>query len=61
MGAGGPYANLFDNAEDTLTLQRVQCFDFEGLDKYPLLLAPLLFYVSIARVRRSRTRRPWVS
>ena len=42
---GGPYANLFDNAEDTLTLQRVQCFDFEGLDKYPLLLAPLLFYV----------------
>jgi type IV secretory pathway VirB4 component len=42
---GGPYANLFDNVEDTLTLQRVQCFDFEGLDKYPLLLAPLLFYV----------------
>ena len=42
---GGPYANLFDNAEDTLTFQRVQCFDFEGLDKYPLLLAPLLFYV----------------
>ena len=42
---GGPYASLFDNAEDTLTLQRVQCFDFEGLDKYPLLLAPLLFYV----------------
>ena len=42
---GGPYANLFDNVEDTLTFQRVQCFDFEGLDKYPLLLAPLLFYV----------------
>jgi type IV secretion system protein TrbE len=42
---GGPYANLFDNPEDTLTLQRVQCFDFEGLDQYPLLLAPLLFYV----------------
>ena len=42
---GGPYANLFDNAEDTLTFQRVQCFDFEGLDTYPLLLAPLLFYV----------------
>ena len=33
---GGPYAALFDNAEDTLTFQRVQCFDFEGLDKFPL-------------------------
>lgn len=42
---GGPYADLFDNAEDTLTFQRLQCFDFEGLDKYPLLLAPVLFYV----------------
>jgi type IV secretion system protein VirB4 len=42
---GGPYANLFDNVTDTLTFQRVQCFDFQGLDTYPLLLAPLLFYV----------------
>ena len=42
---GGPYADLFDHADVTLTLQRVQCFDFEGLDKYPQLLAPLLFYV----------------
>jgi type IV secretion system protein TrbE len=42
---GGPYAGLFDNPEDTLTFQRLQCFDFEGLDTYPLLLAPLLFYV----------------
>jgi type IV secretion system protein VirB4 len=42
---GGPYANLFDNVTDTLTLQRVQCFDFEGLEKYPLVLQPLLFYV----------------
>lgn len=42
---GGPYAALFDNVEDTLTLQRVQCFDFEGLDKFPLVLEPLLFYV----------------
>ncbi len=42
---GGPYEALFDNAEDTLTFQRIQCFDFEGLDKYPLLLEPLLFYV----------------
>ncbi len=42
---GGPYAALFDNVEDTLTFQRVQCFDFEGLDKFPLVLEPLLFYV----------------
>ena len=42
---GGPYEALFDHAEDTLTLQRIQCFDFEGLEKYPLLLEPLLFYV----------------
>ena len=32
---GGPYARLFDNVEDTLTFQRVQCFDFEGLEQYP--------------------------
>jgi type IV secretion system protein TrbE len=42
---GGPYAGLFDNIDDTLTFQRFQCFDFEGLDKYPLLLEPLLYYV----------------
>ena len=57
---GGPYAALFDNAEDTLTFQRVQCFDFEGLDKYPLLLEPLLFYVlhrASASIRRRATPR----
>ena len=42
---GGPYASLFDNAEDTLTFQRIQCFDFEGLENFPLVLEPLLFYV----------------
>ena len=42
---GGPYADLFDNAEDTLTFQRLQAFDFTGLDNFPLLLEPLLFYV----------------
>ena len=42
---GGPYAALFDNPEDTLTFQRVQCFDFEGLEQFPLVLEPLLFYV----------------
>src|SRR5262249_7513047 len=42
---GGPYAGLFDHVEDTLTCAQFQCFDFEGLDKYPQLLEPLLFYV----------------
>jgi type IV secretion system protein VirB4 len=42
---GGPYADLFDNEEDTLTFQRLQAFDFSGLDNFPRLLEPLLFYV----------------
>jgi type IV secretion system protein VirB4 len=42
---GGQYGSLFDNAEDTLTISQFQCFDFEGMDKYPLLIEPLLFYI----------------
>ena len=42
---GGQYAGLFDQVEDTLTFARFQCFDFEGMDKYPQVLEPLLFYV----------------
>lgn len=42
---GGPYGALFDNEHDTLTFQRLQGFDFEGLERFPLLLEPLLFYV----------------
>jgi type IV secretion/conjugal transfer VirB4 family ATPase len=41
----GQYASLFDNVEDNLTLARFQCFDFEGMDKYPQVLEPLLFYI----------------
>jgi len=41
----GPYARLFDNVEDNLTLADFQCFDFEGMDKYPQVLEPLLFYI----------------
>ena len=55
---GGPYASVFDNVEDTLTLQQLQCFDFEGLEKFPLILEPLLFYVlhrTSAVVQDSRT------
>lgn len=41
----GQYASLFDNVEDNLTLSEFQCFDFEGMDKYPQVLEPLLFYI----------------
>jgi type IV secretion/conjugal transfer VirB4 family ATPase len=42
---GGPYAALFDNAEDNLTFSKFQAFDFEGMDKAPQILEPLLFYI----------------
>ena len=42
---GGRYASLFDNLEDTLTVERLQVFDFEAMRAYPVLLEPLLFYV----------------
>jgi type IV secretion system protein VirB4 len=41
----GRYAGLFDNIEDTLTIERLQVFDFEAMRAYPALLEPLLFYV----------------
>ena len=42
---GGRYASLFDNLDDTLTVERLQVFDFEAMRDYPVLLEPLLFYV----------------
>lgn len=42
---GGPYSEFFDHADDTLTFQRLQCFDFEGLERFPAVLEPLLFYI----------------
>jgi type IV secretion system protein VirB4 len=41
----GRYAGLFDNVEDTLTVERLQVFDFEAMRAYPVLLEPVLFYV----------------
>jgi type IV secretion system protein VirB4 len=43
--ADGQYGALFDNVEDNLTFARFQAFDFEGMDKYPQVLEPLLFYI----------------
>ncbi|MGH9159772.1 MAG: VirB4 family type IV secretion system protein [Vicinamibacteraceae bacterium] len=42
---GGPYADLFDHVDDTLTLGRLQVFDFDAMSTYAVLLEPLLFYV----------------
>ncbi|HEX2453136.1 MAG TPA: type IV secretion system DNA-binding domain-containing protein [Vicinamibacterales bacterium] len=42
---GGQYGELFDNASGDMQLSRFQTFDFEGMEKYPQVLEPLLFYV----------------
>src|SRR5215469_4475420 len=41
----GQYEELFENSEDSLTCSTFQVFDFEGLDRYPEILEPLLFYI----------------
>jgi type IV secretion/conjugal transfer VirB4 family ATPase len=42
---GGQFGFLFDNAEDTLSFSRFQCFDFQSMSQVPELLEPLLFYI----------------
>ena len=41
----GQFGYLFDNAEDTLTFSKFQTFNFDGWDKYPDVLEPVLFYI----------------
>ena len=41
----GQFGYLFDNVEDTLSFTRFQTFNFDGWDKYPDVLEPMLFYV----------------
>ena len=36
---------MFDNPGDTLSVDRLQMFDFESMRSYPAVLEPLLFYV----------------
>jgi len=43
--SGGQFGFLFDNAEDTVSFSRFQCFDFQGMEQYSQLLEPLLFYI----------------
>jgi len=42
---GGQFGFLFDNATDTISFSRFQCFDFQRMSRYPQLLEPLLFYI----------------
>src|SRR5487761_102646 len=42
---GGQFGFLFDNAHDTLSFSRFQCFDFQMMSQYPEILEPLLFYI----------------
>lgn len=42
----GIYAAVFDNVQDSLSLSRLQCFDFQGLSKqYADLIEPLMVWL----------------
>ena len=41
----GQFGYVFDNEEDTLTFSRFQTFNFDGMQQYPDVLEPLLFYI----------------
>ena len=42
----GVYHAIFDNVEDSLTLSRIQCWDFAGVSKdYPDLIEPLMIWL----------------
>jgi type IV secretion system protein VirB4 len=42
----GVYSAIFDNVEDSLTLSRIQCWDFAGVAKdYPDLIEPLMVWL----------------
>ncbi|HET8925240.1 MAG TPA: hypothetical protein VFN26_19820 [Candidatus Acidoferrum sp.] len=42
---GGQFGFVFDNADDTISFSRFQCFDFQRMSQYPEVLEPLLFYI----------------
>jgi type IV secretion system protein VirB4 len=43
----GVYHAIFDNVEDSLSLSRLQCFDFQGINnkQYADLIEPLMFWL----------------
>lgn len=42
---GGQYGHYFDNASDTVTFNRFQCIDFEGMEYQGLVVEALVFYL----------------
>src|SRR5882724_6056338 len=42
---GGQFGFVFDNADDTISFSRFQCFDFQRMSQYAEILEPLLFYI----------------
>jgi type IV secretion system protein VirB4 len=42
---GGQFGFVFDNADDTISFSRFQCFDFQRMSRYAEILEPLLFYI----------------
>jgi type IV secretion/conjugal transfer VirB4 family ATPase len=42
---GGQFGFVFDNAEDTISFSRFQCFDFQRMSQYAEILESLLFYI----------------
>jgi type IV secretion system protein VirB4 len=45
----GVYANMFDNTEDDLDLSNMQSFDFQGIEKHPDLLEPVIAWISLRK------------
>jgi hypothetical protein len=43
----GVYHAIFDNVEDSLSLSRLQCFDFQGVnnEQYADLIEPLMLWL----------------
>jgi type IV secretory pathway VirB4 component len=47
---GGQYGWVFDNVDDTVSLSRMTCFEFGGVNDYPELVEPLVMWI-LGRVR----------
>jgi hypothetical protein len=47
----GIYNAIFDNVEDSLSLGRLQCFDFQGVNNAPYRTAPVVSIDSATSLR----------
>lgn len=46
---GGVYANIFDNTQDDLDLSQMQSFDFQGIQKHPDVLEPVIAWIALRK------------